>query len=89
LALFITRMVGLIAFVRPDSKVMGEKINGRNNINTYQIFGTTTNPATETESMGLPADALAVKFFAAPFTKFTLTRQFRTIYHDLQKTRQP
>ena len=45
----------------------------RNFIITYQVFDTMTNPATETRSMGLPADAQAVKFFAAPFTKFILT----------------
>ena len=69
----LTRMVGLIAFVRPDSCVMGEKIYVRNTIITYQVFGIMTTPATVTMSMGLPADARAVKFFSAPFTKFILT----------------
>jgi len=32
---------------------------------TYHTFGTVTNPATVTKSIGLPADAQAVKFFAA------------------------
>ena len=31
-----------------------------------------TNPATETKSIGLPADAQAVKFFAAPLRKLYL-----------------
>ena len=73
MALQLTRMVGLIAFVRPDSCVMGAKVYVRNFIITYQVFDTMTNPATETRSMGLPADAQAVKLFAAPFTKFILT----------------
>ena len=48
-----------------------------------------TNPAAVTKPIGLPADAQAVKFFAATLFKFTLTRQLCSIYHDLQKTRQP
>jgi hypothetical protein len=82
-------MVGLIAFGRPDSFVISPKVYKRMFKATYHTFGTVTTPATVTRSMGLPADARAVKFFAAPFTKFTLTRQIRSIYHDLQKTRQP
>ena len=31
---------------------------------SYQNFGTGTNPAAETKSIGLPADALAVMVFA-------------------------
>jgi hypothetical protein len=69
-------MVGLIAFVRPDSCVMGEEVYSRNIMTTYQTFGTETNPATLTKSMGLPSDALAVKFFAAQFTRYTLTDNF-------------
>ena len=66
-------MVGLIAFGSPDSFVMGEEIYGRNIMTTYQTFVTMTTPAPETRSMGLPADASAVKFFAASLTKFILT----------------
>ena len=66
-------MVGLIAFGRPDSLVVSPKVYASNFIITYYIFGAVTNPATVTMSMGLPADALAVKFFAASFTNFILT----------------
>ena len=37
-----------------------------NFIATYQIFCTMTNPAAETKSIGLPADARAVMVFAMP-----------------------
>jgi hypothetical protein len=66
-------MVGLIAFVRPDSAVISPKVYGSKFNPTYHIFGTTTTPAAVTMSMGLPADAQAVKFFAAPFIKYILT----------------
>jgi hypothetical protein len=66
-------MVGLIAFGSPDRLVISPKVYASKFIITYKIFVTVTNPATETTSMGLLADAQAVKFFAAPFTKFTLT----------------
>ena len=66
-------MVGLIAFGRPDNFVIGLKVYGSMFKVTYQTFGTMTTPATVTRSIGLPADALAVKFFAATFNKFILT----------------
>jgi hypothetical protein len=44
---------------------VGEKIYGRNIIATYKTSGTMTTAATETKSIGLPADARAVKVFAA------------------------
>ena len=69
----LTRMVGLIAFGRPDKPVISPKVDKSMFKPTYQVFGTLTTPATETRSMGLPADALAVKFFAASLTKFILT----------------
>ena len=69
----LTRMVGLITFVRPDSAVSSPKVYGSKFKPTYNVLYLLTNPATETKSMGLPADALAVKLFAASLTKFTLT----------------
>jgi hypothetical protein len=66
-------MVGLIAFGRPDSFVTNPKIYAREFNATYQTFGTLTTPTTETRSMGLPADARAVKFFAASRSNFILT----------------
>ena len=66
-------MVGLIAFGRPDNSVIGPKVYENKFKPTYQTFGTVTNPATETMSMGLPADDRAVKFFAASLSKFLLT----------------
>jgi hypothetical protein len=48
-----------------------------------------TTPATETKSIGLPADAQAVKVFAAQLTILTVTRHISTIYLDWQKPRQP
>jgi CheY-like chemotaxis protein len=41
-----------------------------------------TNPAAETKSIGLPADAQAVMVFAIPLIKFTLTRNFFAVYRD-------
>jgi hypothetical protein len=58
-------MVDLIAFGRPDSFVISPKVYKRMFKATYHTFGTLTAPATVTRSMGLPADARAVKFFAA------------------------
>jgi hypothetical protein len=49
---------------------------------TYQAFGTVTTPATETKSIGLPADARAVMVFAMLLIKFTLTRNFFIVYRD-------
>jgi hypothetical protein len=73
ITLAITRMVGLIAFGRPDKPVISPKVYMSIFKPTYQVFGTLTTPATVTKSMGLPSDALAVKFFEAPLTKFILT----------------
>ena len=66
-------MVGLIAFGRPDNFVIGPKVYESIFKLTYQTFGTVTTPATVTKSKGLPADARAVKFFAATLLRFTLT----------------
>jgi len=66
-------MVGLIAFGRPDSFVISPKVSASKFKPTYQTFGTMTTPAAVTKSIGLPADAQAVKFFAASLSKFILT----------------
>jgi hypothetical protein len=65
-------MVGLIAFGRPDNSVISPKVYKSVFKATYYTFGTLTTPATVTRSMGLPADAQAVKFFAATLSNFIL-----------------
>ena len=67
-------MVGLIAFGRPDSFVIGPKVYGSKFKSTYRTFGTVTTPATKAMSMGLPADAQAVMVFASSSGQF---------YHDV------
>jgi hypothetical protein len=57
-------MVGLIAFGSPDSLVMSPKVYAIRFKPTYQTFGTVTNPAAETKSVGLQADAQLAAFFA-------------------------
>jgi hypothetical protein len=66
-------MVGLIAFGRPDNFVIGPLVYESMFKATYSTFGTMTTPATVTGSMGLPADAQAVKFFATTLTNFIMT----------------
>jgi hypothetical protein len=66
-------MVGLIAFGRPDNSVINTKVIKSMFKATFHTFCTLTTPATVTRSMGLPADAQAVKFFAATLFKSTLT----------------
>jgi len=63
-------MVGLIAFGRPDSSVIGPKVYTSKFNTTYQTFGTMTTLATKTKSMGLPAYARAVMVFASPSRPF-------------------
>jgi len=58
----ITRMVWLSAFGRPDSLAIGPKHYASSLCSTYQNFVTTTAPAIETNSMGLPADAPVSRF---------------------------
>ena len=82
MALQLTRMVGLIAFVRPDSCVMGAKVYVRNFIITYQVFDTMTNPATETKSIGLLADAQLSWFLQPNLDSFIVTGQLLPIYRD-------
>jgi hypothetical protein len=54
----LTRMVGLSAFVSPDSFVVSPKVYKSMFKPTYHILGTLTSPAAVTRSMGLPSDAL-------------------------------
>ena len=54
----LTRMVGLSAFVSPDSFVVSPKVYESEFKATYYTFCTVSNPAAVTKSMGLPADAL-------------------------------
>jgi hypothetical protein len=63
-------MVGLIAFGSPDNSVISPKVYVSKFNLTYQIYGTVTNPATVTRSIGLPADAHAVLVFASPPRQF-------------------
>ena len=58
------------------------KVYARNIIFTYQNFGTVTNPAAKTKSIGLLADALLAAFFALPLIKYTLTRIFLPVNRD-------
>jgi hypothetical protein len=51
-------MVGLSAFVSPDSFVVSPKVYRSMFKPTYHILGTVTNPAAVTKSMGLLAFAL-------------------------------
>ena len=66
LAQQLTRMVGLIAFGRPDNSVIIPKVIKSKFKATYHTFGTLTNPATVKRSMGLPAFAPVVMVFASP-----------------------
>ena len=63
-------MVGLIAFGRPDSSVIGPKVYAIEFKPTYQTFGTMPTPATKTKPIGLPADTRAVMIFASPPRQF-------------------
>jgi hypothetical protein len=49
-------MVGLIAFGSPAKSVIDPKVYESKFKTIYSTFGTVTNPATLTRSMGLPAD---------------------------------
>ena len=75
-------MVWVIAFVSPDSFVIGPKVYVSKFNATYQTFGTMTTPTTETKSIGLPADAQLSTFFAVPFIKHTLTRNLLPVNRD-------
>ena len=85
----VNKPVWFIAFVSPDKLVIDLNVYASKFSPAYNILYLLTNPAAGTESIGLPADALAVKFFAAQLIMFTLTRNISVVYRDLQKTRQP
>jgi hypothetical protein len=53
-----------MAFGSPDSLTINLKVYTFNFILFIKFCGTGTNPATETKSLGLPADAQLVVFFA-------------------------
>jgi hypothetical protein len=55
MVLLLTTLVGLIAFVSPDTFVINPRVFESEFKVTYHIFGTMTTPATVTKSMGLPA----------------------------------
>ena len=57
-------MVWVIAFGSPDNFAIDHKVFAIKFNPTYQTFGTMTTPATETKSIGLPADAHAVMVFS-------------------------
>ena len=50
-----------------------EEHNANNFSNAYQIFGTMTTPATETKSIGLPADAQLSWFLQSHLDSFIVT----------------
>ena len=59
-------MVWVIAFVSPDSFVIGHKVYASKIKTTYQTLCTLTTPAAETKLIGLQADARVVMVFAMP-----------------------
>jgi hypothetical protein len=57
---------GSMSSPRTAGFVISPKVYARKLNPTYQTFCTMTTPATETKSIGLPADAHAVMVFATP-----------------------
>ena len=53
-----------MAFGSPDSLVINPKVYADNSFSLIKLCGTRTNPACETKSAGLPADAQLAVFFA-------------------------
>ena len=53
-----------MAFDSPDSFVINPKVYAGNSFSLIKFRGTRTNPASETKSHGLPADAQLAAFFA-------------------------
>jgi hypothetical protein len=53
----LTTLVGLIAFVSPDTFVINPRVFESEFKATYHILSTVTIRATVTKSIGLPADA--------------------------------
>ena len=52
-----------------------------NSVPLIKFLGTMTVPATGTESVGLPADALLPRFLLSHLDSFIMTRQILNIYH--------
>ena len=75
-------MVWVIAFSSPDNILINPKVYERNLFTTYQTFGTVTNPAAETKSIGLLADALLSWFLHRHLDNFIMTGQLGAIYRD-------
>ena len=53
-----------MAFGSPDSFIISPKVYPDNFYSLIKFCGTRTDPATETKSIGLPADAQLAAFFA-------------------------
>ena len=53
-----------MAFGSPDSLIINPKVYANNSFSLIKFCGTRTNPASETKSYGLPADAQLAAFFA-------------------------
>jgi hypothetical protein len=66
-------MVWVIAFSSPDSLVISPKVYAINFNPAYQTFGTMTNPATETTSIGLLANAPLSWFLHRNLDNFIMT----------------
>jgi hypothetical protein len=66
-------MVWVIAFSSPDCFVISPKVYAIKIISTYQNFGTVTNPATETTSIGLLANAPLSWFLHRNLDNFIMT----------------
>jgi hypothetical protein len=79
-------MVWVIAFSSPDNILIDPKVYARNLFTTYQTFGTVTNPAAETKSIGLLANAQLSWFLQSHLDSFILTRQLASVYRDCAKT---
>jgi hypothetical protein len=65
---------------------MGPKVYVSEINSTYQAFGSGTNPATVTKSMGLPADALVVMVFASSSGQLYRDAEILPTYRDFAKT---
>jgi hypothetical protein len=87
--LHITRMVCLIAFVSPDSLVINSiSLCDQIFLHLSNLY-TVTNPATETKSIGLPADVLLPWFLQLNLESLIFTRQLFSCLPGPAKTLQP
>jgi hypothetical protein len=80
--MLLSYVLWVIAFSSPDSLVISPKVYERNLIITFQNFGTVTNPATVTKSIGLLANALLSWFLHRRLDSFIVTGQIRFHYRD-------